>query len=151
ASTCTSSTKRGLSSLNTASPRSVPNRRTHTEPDQMEGEIVVGTVRAVRNGRHVVVRRDGSTIDVAFDGNASPLIGGDVIGRVTYGDFGEARMTLRKSVLDVILEGKVQIFPMGLRPDLTARALAKLLSRARSAVIAPGEGISIERSPVSSD
>lgn len=117
----------------------------------MEGEIVVGTVRAVRNGRHVVVRRDGSTIDVTFDGNASPLIGGDVIGRVTYGDFGEARMTLRKSVLDVILEGKVQIFPMGMRPDLTARALAKMLSRAKSAVIAPGEGISIERSPVSSD
>jgi len=116
-----------------------------------QGEIVVGTVRGMRNGKYVVVRRDGSTIDVAFDGNASPLIGGDVIGRVTYGDFGEARMTLRKSILDVVLEGKVQIFPMGMRPDLTARALAKMLARAKSAVIAPGAGVSIERSPVSRD
>jgi len=40
---------------------------------------------------------------------------------------------------------------MGMRPDLTARVLAKLLSRARSAVMAPGAGISIERMPVSSD
>lgn len=117
----------------------------------MDGEIIVGTVRAARDGKHVVVRRDGSTIDVAFDGDAAPLIGGDVIGQVRYGDFGEARMTLKRSVLDIILEGKARIFPMGMRPDLTARVLAKLLSRAKSAVMAPGAGISIERMPVSRD
>lgn len=117
----------------------------------MEGEIIVGTVRAVRNGRHVVVRRDGSTIDVVFDGPAAPLIGGDVIGQIRYGDFGEARMTLKKSVLDILLEGKARIFPMGMRPDLTARVLAKLLARSKSAVMAPGSGLSIERMPVSQD
>lgn len=117
----------------------------------MEGEIIVGTVRGTRNGKHVVVRRDGSTIDVAFNGSASPLIGGDVIGQLSYGDFGEARMTLRRSVLDILLEGKTRIFPMGARADLTARLIAKLLARSRSAVMAPGAGVSIERMPVSDD
>ena len=50
----------------------------------MRGEIIIGTVRGTRNGRPVVVLRDGKTMDVNFEGGQKPLIGSDVIGRVTY-------------------------------------------------------------------
>lgn len=113
--------------------------------------ILVGTVRGARDGRHIVVRRDGKVSEVIFEGGYRPLIGGDVVGTVRSTPDGVNRMTLRENVLDIILEGRTRIFPTGARPDLTARILAKILSRSRSAVLAPGSGVSMERSPVSHD
>lgn len=108
--------------------------------------ILVGTVRARKdNGRYVVVGRDGKVMDVLFDGNQAPLIGGDVIGRVKYNKVGEAVMSLRKTLLDTLLEGNVKITLLGSRPDLTARMVAKVLARSKSAMISPGSGSSIDR------
>jgi len=109
-------------------------------------KVFVGTVRARRdNGRYVVVGRDGKVMDVLFEGKQTPLIGGDVIGRVKYNRVGEAVMSLRKTVLETLLEGNVTITMLGTRPDLTARAVAKVLARSKSAMISPGKGASIDR------
>lgn len=117
-----------------------------------EGQVIVGTVRAKRDdNQYLVVQRDGTVLDVTFKGEIKPTMGGDVVGRVHFDDFGNAEMHLRNSVLDVIMEGSHRIIMMGNRPDMTARMLAKLLARSKSAVVSPGIGISIERSPVSSD
>lgn len=117
-----------------------------------EGEVIVGTVRAKRHDdQYVVVRRDGTVLDVTFRGDTKPIIGGDVVGRLHFDDFGNAEMRLKESVLDVIMEGSHRIIMMGRRSDITARMLAKLLARSRSAVVSPGAGVSIERAPVSED
>lgn len=117
-----------------------------------EGEIIVGTVRARRNDdEFVVVRRDGTVLDVTFKGDIKPVMGGDVVGRLHFDDVGKAEMHLRESVLDVIMEGSHRIIMMGSRTDITARMLAKLLARSKSAVVSPGAGVSIERAPVSED
>ncbi|NTF17639.1 hypothetical protein G6L37_04450 [Agrobacterium rubi] len=109
-------------------------------------KILVGTVRARRdNGRYVVVGRDGKVMDVLFEGKHAPLIGGDVIGRVKYNKVGEAVMSLRKTLLETLLEGNVTITMLGTRPDLTARAIAKVLARSKSAMLSPGKGSSIDR------
>lgn len=118
----------------------------------MRGDILVGTVRARKdNGRYVVVGRDGSVRDVLFEGRQSPLVGGDVIGRVRYNAVGEAVMSLRKSLTETLLEGHVKITMLGTRPDLTARSIAKVLARSKSAMISPGKGSSIERMGETSD
>jgi len=117
----------------------------------MSENLVVGTVRAFRNGRHLVVGRDGTAMDVVFDGEGSPKIGGDVIGVVTRDESGTARMTLKRTVTEALLEGRSRISLAGTRADLSARLLAKVLSRFRTAVIAPGSGVTIERSPTSDD
>lgn len=117
-----------------------------------EGEVIVGTVRAKRDDdQYVVVRRDGTVLDVTFKGDIKPAMGGDVVGRLHFDDFGKAEMHLRESVLDVIMEGSHRIIMMGSRTDITARMLAKLLARSKSAVVSPGTGVSIERAPVSED
>lgn len=117
-----------------------------------EGDVVVGTVRArLSNDTYVVVCRDGTQMDISFEGEKRPLVGGDVVGRLHFDDFGHPRMYLKDSVLDVILEGSHKIYVLGQRPDLTARMLAKFLARSKSAVVSPGSGISIERAPVSND
>lgn len=109
-------------------------------------KILVGTVRAKKdNGRYVVVGRDGAVMDVLFEGRQAPLIGGDVIGRVKYNKVGEAVMSLRRTLLDALLEGNANITLLGSRPDLTARTLAKILARSKSAMISPGKGSSIDR------
>ena len=46
--------------------------------------ILVGTVRGARDGRHIVVRRDGKVSEVIFEGGYRPLIGGDVVGTVRF-------------------------------------------------------------------
>lgn len=117
----------------------------------MNDQLVVGTVRAIRNDRHVVVRRDGSTVDVVFEGDGIPRMGGDVIGVLRTDDDGIHRMTLKRSVSEALLEGKTRISAAGTRPDLTARLLAKVLARSRSAMIAAGSGVAIERSPTTED
>jgi hypothetical protein len=118
----------------------------------MRGDILVGTVRARKdNGRYVVVGRDGSVRDVLFEGRQAPLIGGDVIGRVRYNPVGEAVMSLRKTLTETLLEGHVKITMLGSRPDLTARSIAKVLARSKSAMISPGKGSSIERMAVTDD
>ena len=115
-------------------------------------KILVGTVRARRdNGRYVVVGRDGKVLDVVFEGKQEPLIGGDVIGRVKYNKVGEAVMALRKTLLETLLEGNVSITMLGTRPDLTARAIAKVLARSKSAMISPGKGSSIDRMSETND
>jgi hypothetical protein len=118
----------------------------------MKGEVTVGTVRGTRNdGRHVLVRRDGTTMDVRFEGSIKPLVGADVIGRISYSRVGEAVMTLKPSLSEALLEGNARIMTAGSNPDLTARMLAKMLARSKSATIAPGVGSSIRRSPTSAD
>lgn len=117
-----------------------------------EGEVIVGTVRAKRSDdEYVVVRRDGTVLDVTFSGDIKPTMGGDVVGRLHFDNFGKAEMHLKESVLDVIMEGSHRIIMMGRRTDITARMLAKLLARSKSAVVSPGSGVSIERAPVSED
>lgn len=111
----------------------------------MRGKVLVGTIRGERDGKHVVVGRDGSVTDVIFEGDVVPRRGGDVIGRISYNKFGEATMSLRPTLLDALIEGDVKITMVGSRPDLTARALAKLLARSKSAMISPGKGSSMER------
>lgn len=118
----------------------------------MKGEITVGTVRGTRpDGRHILVRRDGTTTDVRFEGAIKPLVGADVVGRISYNTVGEAVMTLKPSLTDALLEGSVRIMTAGADPDLTARMLAKMLARSKSATIAPGVGSSIRRTPTSAD
>lgn len=118
----------------------------------MKGEITVGTVRGTReDGRHVLVRRDGTTMDVRFEGGIKPLVGADVIGRIGYSTVGEAVMTLKPSLSEALLEGNARIMTAGSNPELTARMLAKMLARSKSAMIAPGVGSSIRRSPTSTD
>jgi len=117
----------------------------------MNQNLVIGTVRAFANGKHIVVGRDGVPVHVVFDGDVKPLIGGDVIGVVRVDEAGINRMTLKRSVTEAILDGKSRIALGGSRPDLSARLLAKVLARSRTAVIAPGRGLSIERAPTSND
>jgi len=117
----------------------------------MSDSLVIGTVRAFSNGRHIVVGRDGTAMHVLFDGEDKPKIGGDVVGLLRHDADGTARMTLKRSVTDAILEGRSRIFLAGTRPDLSARLLAKVLARSKTAVIAPGSGVSIERAPTTQD
>ena len=110
------------------------------------GDIFVGTVRARRDAeRFVVVGRDGKVRDVIFKGEVAPLIGGDVVGRITINKIGEYEMNLRGSLTEAMLEGSVRITMLGSRKDLTARMLAKFLAKQKSALISPGTGSSIDR------
>jgi hypothetical protein len=114
-------------------------------------DIIVGTVRGKnKDGSHVVVQRDGRRENVFFRGG-SPMIGSDVIGNLSAGEEGRVEMMLYPSVLDAMLDGNVKIIPLSKRPDLTARILAKMFERAKSAVFKPGGGMSIERTPHSDD
>lgn len=118
----------------------------------MKGSVIVGTVRARKtNDVYMVVTRDGSAVDVTFDGDAKPLIGGDVVGNLSHGPTGEARLSLKRTLTDALLATNATIMLGGTRPDQTARLLAKYLARSKSAVIAPGLGMSIQRMPNSSD
>jgi len=117
----------------------------------MSNSLVIGTVRAVRNGRYVVAMRGGGAVDVVFDGEGTPKIGGDVIGMLRNGPDGIARMTLRRSITDALIDGRSKIAFAGTKKDMTARLLGKILARARTAMISPGTGVSIERSPQSID
>jgi len=117
----------------------------------MNGRLFVGTVRAVRDGRHLVISRDGTPIDVLFDGDDHPKIGGDVVGILRTDEDGNFRMSLGRSVADTLMTGNHRIVFSRNQTELTARTLARLLSRSESAVIAPGRGLSIERSPGTDD
>lgn len=117
----------------------------------MSNKLIIGTVRAVHNGRHVVAVRGGGTVDVVFDGDASPKMGGDVIGMLRRGSDGVPRMTLRTSIVDALLDGRAKITMAGKDKEMSARLLAKVLARSRTAVISPGTGVAIERAPTSAD
>jgi hypothetical protein len=118
----------------------------------MESQIIVGTIRARKDAQtFMVVTKDGTTIDVAFDGEAKPLIGGDVVGNLRHGVYGEPRLTLKRSLTEALIEQGALINIAGAKPDQTARILAKYLARSRSAVISPGSGMSIQRMPHSTD
>jgi hypothetical protein len=114
-------------------------------------DIIVGTVRGKnKDGSYVVVQRDGRRADVVFR-SGTPMIGSDVIGNLSTGEDGRVEMMLYPSVLDAMLDGHAKIIPLSKRPDLTARILAKMFERAKSAVFKPGGGMSIERMPHSDD
>ncbi|MCV9963827.1 hypothetical protein OIU34_18275 [Pararhizobium sp. BT-229] len=114
-------------------------------------DIIVGTVRGKnKDGSYVVVQRDGRRADVHFRSGA-PMIGSDVIGNLSAGEDGRVQMSLYPSVLDAMLDGTARFIPLSKRPDLTARILAKMLERSKSAVFKPGGGMSIERTPHSDD
>lgn len=118
----------------------------------MKGSIIVGTVRARKSDDvYMVVTKDGTTVDVAFDGDTKPLIGGDVVGNLSYGIYGEPRLSLKNSLTAALLDAGATVMIGGSRPDLTVRLLAKFLARSKSAVIAPGRGMSIQRMPQSAD
>jgi hypothetical protein len=114
-------------------------------------DIIVGTVRG-RNtdGSYVVVRRDGRPLNVFFPGT-SPTVGSDIIGNLAVDDTGRSTMNLHPTVMDALLDGHAKIVPITQRADLTARVMAKMLERSKSAVFKPGGGMSIERMPHSED
>lgn len=111
--------------------------------------VIVGTVRAVEGGRHVVVRSDGKRVFVKFAGEVKPRIGEDVIGNIVDTPEG-ATMTLARSVTEAILSGKALIAPAG-DPEITARLLARTLAGTRHASLRPGFGACLERIPSSED
>jgi hypothetical protein len=118
----------------------------------MKSPIIVGTIRARKDAQtYMVVTKDGTSVDVAFDGDAKPMIGGDVVGHLTHGVYGEPRLTLKRSLTEALIDSGAMISLGGAKPDQTARLLAKFLARSRSAVITPGSGMSIQRMPHSSD
>jgi hypothetical protein len=118
----------------------------------MKDGIIVGTIRARKTAdTYMVVTKDGRSVDVTFDGDAKPLIGGDVVGRLSHGIYGEPRLSLKKSLTEALIDTGAMISIGGAQPDQTARLLAKFLARSRSAVIAPGSGMSIQRMPHSAD
>lgn len=112
----------------------------------MNEHLVLGTVRGRSGRRHAVALQDGSILKVVFDGDILPRIGADVIGIVS-GDGDEKRMELVPDVAKRLLKGKrTKIKTFG-RPDLTARMLAHLLDGTGPAIIRPGVGGIIERTP----
>nr|WP_250808073.1 hypothetical protein [Neorhizobium tomejilense] len=114
-------------------------------------DIIVGTVRGKNtDGSYVVVKRDGRPVNVFFQ-SAAPTVGSDIIGNVAVDNDGRSTMVLHPTVLDALLDGHAKIVPITKRADLTARVLAKMLERAKSAVFKPGGGMSIERMPHSDD
>jgi hypothetical protein len=117
----------------------------------MTNTLVIGTVRASRNGSHVVALRGGGSLDVVFDGEATPKIGGDVIGMLRRGPDDVARMTLRRSITDALIDGNSKIAFPSIKNEMTARLLAKILARANTSMISPGVGLSIERHSKSND
>ncbi|AOG03337.1 hypothetical protein BSY19_5023 (plasmid) [Bosea sp. RAC05] len=112
----------------------------------MKEALVLGTVRGRSGRRHAVALQDGSVLKVVFEGDILPRIGADVIGIIS-GEGDEIRMELVPDLAKRLLKGKrVQIKTFG-RPDLTARMLAHLLDGTGPAVIRPGVGGIIERTP----
>jgi hypothetical protein len=117
----------------------------------MSDNIIVGTVRGKNaDGSYVVVRRNGSPLNVFFKGT-SPMVGADIMGNTAADENGRVSLALQPTVLDAILAGHARIIPVSKRADLTVRVLAKILERHKSAVIKPGAGMSIERKPHSDD
>lgn len=117
----------------------------------MKDHIVVGTVRARKGDNYVVVTKDGSTVEANFAGGRQPLIGGDIIGVFQAGPTGALHLSLKDTLTDAMLSTSTTFMVAGARPDITARMLAKMLSRQKSAVLAPGAGMAIQRKPHSSD
>lgn len=117
----------------------------------MKDHIVIGTVRAKKGDKYVVVTRDGSPVEVSFDDGRLPLIGGDIVGVFKPGPMGDLRLALKDNLVDAMLSTSTTIMIAGARPDLTARLLGKMLAKQKSAVIAPGSGMTIKRRPHSDD
>jgi hypothetical protein len=112
--------------------------------------LVVGTIRARRGERHDVRLADGSVIAVAFDGEASPEIGSDVVGLFDPEASGTHRLTLVHDVTRLIMSGRARIVTGG-RSDVTARMLARMTQNAGIGAITPGTGGIIERTPTVED
>ncbi len=115
----------------------------------MTAKLLVGTVRARRGAMHTVVLKDGTRHDLLLKGDEAPRIGGDVIGMVDL-DLPQPELVLVKDVARHILQGRTLI-SMGGRPDVTARMLARILEGTGPALVRPGMGGIIERTPVVDD
>ncbi|WP_173050338.1 hypothetical protein [Bosea sp. ANAM02] len=117
----------------------------------MAQRLILGTVRGRIGGqRHTVALTDGSVLRVQFEGEVMPRIGADVIG-ILDDSSGENRIELVPDVAKRMLKGKrTKIIPFG-RPDVTARMLAYLLDGTGPALIRPGVGGIIERTPIIKD
>ncbi|MTH95448.1 hypothetical protein [Roseibium sp. RKSG952] len=113
--------------------------------------IFLGTVRAKDENAYVLVKRNGDSVRAIFEGNVKPKIGSDIVGLSKGTENGIVRMELRNSVTEILLEGNVRIIPTTNRPDLTAKVLARVLEHSKTGVVRPGSGMSMERSPHSSD
>lgn len=117
----------------------------------MKDHILIGTVRAKKGDKYVVVTRDGSPMEVKFDGGAHPPVGGDVIGVFRASPYGGWLLSLKENLNDAMMSTSTSFMIAGARPDLTARILAKMLAKQKTAVIAPGAGMIIKRRPFSVD
>jgi len=112
--------------------------------------LVVGTIRARRGERHDVVLPDGTVVPVAFDGEATPAIGADVVGLFDPEAPGTKHLTLVHDVTRLIMSGRARIVTGG-RSDVTARMLARMTQGAGIGAITPGTGGIIERTPTVED
>lgn len=115
----------------------------------MSARLLVGTVRARHGARHTVVTADGATHELILKGSERPLVGGDVIGMVDL-TVASPEMTLVRDVAGEILQGAT-MFSMGGRPEVTAMMLTRLLEGTGPAMVRPGVGGIIERTPDVSD
>lgn len=116
----------------------------------MTARLVVGTIRARRGERHDVVLPDGSVCPVAFEGDAAPAIGADVVGLFDPDAPGTKRLSLVADVTRLIMSGRARIVTGG-RSDVTARMLARMTQGAGIGAISPGTGGIIERTPTVED
>lgn len=117
----------------------------------MRDHIVIGTVRAKKGDKYVVVTREGAPVEVSFNDGRLPLIGGDIVGVFKPGPTGDLHLALKDNLVDAMMSTSTTFMVSGARPDLTARLLAKMLSKQKSAVLAPGSGMTIKRRPHSDD
>jgi hypothetical protein len=117
----------------------------------MRDHIVIGTVRAKKGDKYVVVTREGTPVEVSFDDGRLPLIGGDIVGVFKPGPTGDLRLALKENLVDAMMSTSTTFMIAGARPDLTARLLAKMLSKQKTAVLSPGSGMTIKRRPHSDD
>jgi len=104
--------------------------------------LITGTVRGRIGHKFVVVRPDGTQLNVLLEGVETPKIGVDIIGYLAEG--AEMRIRLVPDVTRSLLDGRARIIPSG-RPEMTARMLARLLSGTSPASIRPGVGGMIDR------
>lgn len=115
----------------------------------MAVKLTVGTIRARRGDRHVVVLSDGRQLLMTLDGVKEPRIGADVIGSFDP-DAEEPSLQIVENVTKFLLSRSARIAVSG-RSDVTATMLARLLAGTGLKAIKPGTGGIIERTPNVSD
>lgn len=115
----------------------------------MAAKLTVGTIRARKGDRHVVVLPDGRQVLMSLEGVAEPRIGADVIGSFDP-DVEEPVLRIVDNVTKFLLSRGARIAVSG-RSDVTATMLARLLEGTGLKAIKAGTGGIIERTPNVSD